>query len=115
MQHLIQKFEKAFRKDKFPKVSVGNGIEFTYTFKDGDKERSQKVDGLVIAKKHGKGLNGTLTVRSIIEGTGVERIFPIHSPFVNDVKVKARYRVRRAKLYFLRSLTGKAARLRKIG
>lgn len=115
MQHLIQKFEKAFQKNKFPEISVGDGIEFTYTFKDGEKQRSQKVDGIVIAKKHGEGLNGTLTVRSIIEGTGVERIFPIHSPFVSNVKVKARYKVRRAKLYFLRSLTGKAARLKKIG
>lgn len=115
MQHLVQKFERPFLQNKFSKVSVGDGIEFTYTFKDGEKERSQKVDGLVIAKKHGKGLNGSITVRSVIEGTGVERIFPIHSPFVSNAKVKARYKVRRAKLYYLRSLSGKAARLKKIG
>lgn len=115
MQHLIQKFEKQFRKNKFSKVSVGDGIEFTYTFKDGEKQRSQEVDGLVIAKKHGEGLNGTITIRSVIEGFGVERIFPIHSPFVSNLKIKAHYKVRRAKLYYLRSLSGKAARLKKIG
>jgi len=114
MQHLIQKFEKPLLDNKFKDVRVGNAIEFTYTFKDGEKERSQKVEGLVIARKHGEGLNGTITIRSVIEGVGVERIFPIHSPFVSGVKVNVRHKVRRAKLYYLRELTGKAARLKRI-
>lgn len=114
MQHLIQKFEKPLLDNKFKGIRVGDAIEFTYTFKDGEKERSQKVEGLVIARKHGEGLNGSIKIRSIIEGFGVERTFPIHSPFVSKVKVKTSYKVRRAKLYYLRNLTGKAARLKRI-
>ncbi|MBI3335172.1 MAG: 50S ribosomal protein L19 [Candidatus Portnoybacteria bacterium] len=114
MQRLIQKFEKALLNNKFEGIRVGEAIEFTYAFKDGEKERSQKVEGLVIAKKHGEGLNGTIKIRTLIEGVGVERTFPIHSPFVSNVKVKTRYKVRRAKLYYLRELTGKAARLKRI-
>jgi len=114
MQHLVQAFEKTFLNNKFSAVRVGDAVAFTYKFKDGDKERQQKVEGLVIAKKHGAGLNGTIIVRSIIENLGVERIFPLHSPFISDVQVKASYKVRRAKLYYLRSLSGKAARLKRI-
>lgn len=114
MQDLIQKFEKPLSANKFPEVRIGDTVEFTYKFKDGEKERSQKVQGLVIAKKHGQGLCGTITIRSIIENMGVERIFPIHSPFISDFTVSARYKVRRAKLYYMRNLTGKAARLKRI-
>lgn len=114
MQDLIQKFEKPLLANKFPDIHIGDAIEFTYKFKDEEKDRSQKVQGLVIAKKHGKGLNGTITVRSIIENMGVERIFPIHSPFISDLSITARYKVRRAKLYYIRNLTGKAARLKRI-
>jgi len=114
MQHLIKAFEASLLANKFQNVRVGDSVEFTYKFKDGDKERSQKVEGLVIAHKHGQGLNGMITLRSIIENMGVERIFPLHSPFVSNVKVKASYKVRRAKLYYLRNLSGKAARLKRI-
>lgn len=114
MQHLIGAFESTKLNNHFKDVHVGDNVEFTYKFKDGDKERSQKVEGLVIAKKHGNGLNGTITLRSIIEGLGVDRIFPIHSPWVMDMKVKATYKVRRSKLYYLRQLSGKAARLKRI-
>lgn len=114
MQNLIQKFEKPLLDNKFKDVRVGDTIEFIYKFKDGEKERSQKVEGIVISKKHGEGLNGMITVRSFIENVNVERIFPLHSPFVDEVKVKAKHKVRRAKLYFLRELRGKAARLKRI-
>ena len=114
MQHLLQAFEASLLDNKFKAVRVGNAIEFTYKFKDGEKERSQKVEGLVIARKHGEGLNGTITIRSNIENLGVERTFPVHSPFVSALKTKARYKVRRAKLYYLRGLSGKAARLKRI-
>lgn len=112
---LIQQFEKPLLKDKFQGVSVGQTIQFTYKFTDGDKERSQRVEGLVIAKKHGRGLNGTITIRTSLDGFGVDRIFPIHSPFVESVKVKGTYKVRRSKLYYLRGRTGKAARLKRVG
>lgn len=114
MQHLVKAFEASLLDDKFKDVKVGDSVEFTYKFKDGEKERSQKVEGLVIARKHGKGLNGTITLRSIIESLGVERIFPIHSPFVFGLTTKATYKVRRSKLYYLRSLSGKAARLKRV-
>jgi len=115
MQNIIQKFEKDLLDNKFKDIAVGDSVGFDYKFIDGDKERSQKVEGLVIAKKHGRGLNGTISVRTTLEGYGVERLFPIHSPMVSEVKRIARYKVRRAKLYYLRNLTGKAARLKRIG
>ena len=115
MQNIIQKFEQELLDDKFKDISVGDSIQFEYKFIDGDKERSQKIEGLVIAKKHGRGLNGTITLRTTLEGYGVERLFPIHSPMVEEVKKLATYKVRRAKLYYLRGLSGKAARLKRIG
>lgn len=111
--NLVQQFEKELLNDKFGDVRVGDTLEFTYTFIDGEKERSQKVEGLVIARKHGKGLNGTITVRTTLDGYGLERLFPVHSPMVKDVKRVARYKVRRAKLYYMRGRTGKAARLKR--
>lgn len=115
MVQIMQKFEEPLLDNKFKGIRVGNSVEFTYKFLDVSKERSQKVEGLVIAKKHGEGLNGTITLRTILEGYGVERTFPIHSPFVSAVKRMASYKVRRAKLYYLRELSGKAAKLKRIG
>jgi len=114
MTDLIQQFEKELLNDKFQDIRVGDTVEFTYAFLDGEKERSQKVEGLVIARKHGRGLNGTITLRTILDGYGVERTFPIHSPMVKDIKRVVRHKVRRAKLYYMRGRTGKAARLKRV-
>jgi len=79
----------------------------------GDKERIQAFEGLVIARKHGKGITSTITVRKVISGVGVERIFPLHSPTIEKIEILKRGRVRRAKLYYLRRAKGKRAKLKR--
>jgi len=89
----------------------GDTVRVHVKIKEGDKERIQPFEGTVIARKHG-GLQETFTVRKISFGQGVERIFPIHAPVIDRVEVVRRGSVRRAKLYYLRALRGKAARIR---
>lgn len=94
-----------------PEFRPGDTIRVHVRLKEGNKERIQVFEGLVIARKHG-GINETLTVRKISSGVGVERIFPLHSPNVAKIEVVRHGRVRRAKLYYIRELRGKAARIR---
>ena len=98
-------------KENKPQFEVGDTVRVDVRIKEGDKERIQAFEGTVIAKQHG-GINETFTVRRISYGVGVERVFPINSPFVEDVKVVRRGKVRRAKLYYLRGRTGKAAKVK---
>jgi large subunit ribosomal protein L19 len=98
-------------KKDIPEFSPGDTISMDIRVVEGDKERIQRFQGVVIARKHG-GIEETITVRKISNGIGVERIFPIHSPMISSIKVIRRGKVRRAKLHYLRSLTGKAARIR---
>lgn len=81
--------------------------------KEGDKEKIQVFEGLVLARKHGKGISATITVRRVISGIGVERIFPIHSPTIEKIEILKRAKVRRAKLYYLRTAKGKKAKLKR--
>ena len=98
-------------KENKPEFEVGDTVRVSVRIKEGDKERIQNFEGTVIAKKHG-GVAETFTVRRISYGVGVERVFPVNSPFVEDVKVVRRGKVRRAKLFYLRGRTGKAAKVK---
>lgn len=103
--------EKASLKPEVPKFEVGDTVDVHCRILEGDKERVQIFNGLVIAKA-GSGSRETFTVRRIVQGEGVERKFPIHSPRIAKVEVKRSGVIRRAKLYYLRERTGKAVRLK---
>ena len=93
-----------------PAFRAGDTLRVNVRVKEGDKERLQAFEGVCIARK-GTGVSATFTVRKISNGVGVERIFPLHSPMLAEIKVVRRGRVRRAKLFYLRNVTGKAARI----
>src|SRR2546428_6953456 len=107
---LIQKIEAAHLKGERPDLRPGDLVEVSVRVIEGDKERQQKFRGDVINVR-GSGLRKTFTVRKISEGVGVERTFPLHGPSVAEIKVMRHSKVRRAKLFYLRKKTGKAARL----
>ncbi len=106
----VDSIEKLYMKKSPPKFGVGDSVKVHMRIVEGEKERIQVIEGVVIRKK-GSGTRETFTVRKISYGIGVERIFPIHSPRVEKVDVLRRNKIRRAKLYFLRDRKGKAARL----
>ncbi len=111
MNPILAEFEKAQMRTDIPDFAPGDTVRVHVRIKEGDKERIQVFEGVVIARKHG-GLRETFTVRKISFGIGVERIFPLHSPVIERIEVVRRGDVRRAKLYYLRQLKGKAARVR---
>lgn len=100
-----------YLKESPPTFGVGDTVDVHVRIKEGDKERIQIFSGVVISIK-GRDIARNFTVRRIVQGEGVERVFPIHSPFVIDVKTKKRAKIRRAKLYFLRQRKGKRARMK---
>ena len=102
--------EKQLQAEK-PQVNVGDTVKVHVKVKEGSRERIQVFEGTVIAKKHG-GVAETFTVRRVSYGVGVERVFPINSPFVEKVTVVRKGKVRRAKLFYLRGRTGKAAKVK---
>ena len=108
---LIRQIELENMKTGVPDFGVGDTVDVHYLIREGDKERVQVFTGTVIAI-HGSGVRRSFVVRRLVAGEGVERTFPVHSPRVQDVQVKARGRIRRAKLYYLRDRVGKAVRLR---
>lgn len=107
----IHDIEKAFLRTDLPVLHPGDSVLVKVRIKEGDKERLQPFEGTII-KMRGNGIKGTFTVRKISYGVGVERIFPLHSPSVESIKVLSQSKVRRAKLYYLRNLKGKAGRLK---
>ena len=109
--HPFIETQKEYLKDNIPSFRPGDTLRVNVRVREGDKERIQAFEGVCIARKHG-GVNETFTVRKISGGVGVERIFPLHSPMLGDIAVVRRGLVRRAKLYYLRNVTGKAARIR---
>ena len=94
-------------------IRVGNDVKVYVRIKEGNKERVQIFEGTVIAKKHG-GISETFTVRRVSYGVGVEKVFPMNSPFIEKVEVTRKGKVRRAKLYYLRKRTGKAAKVKEL-
>ena len=107
---LLDAVESKSLKKNIPHFEIGDTVDVRYKIKEGDKERIQVFTGTVIARK-GRGISETFTVRRIVANEGVERIFPLHSPNVMDVRAVRSGKARRAKLYFLRKRTGKAVRL----
>ncbi len=110
MNKIIQELNGERAKAKFPDFNPGDTVVVQVKVIEGDRERVQAYEGVVIAKKN-RGLNSSFTVRKISHGEGVERVFQTHSPSISEVSVKRRGSVRRAKLYYLRDLSGKAARI----
>jgi len=106
----LQDIESKHLKAQLPAFNIGDTVDVHLRLVEGEKERTQVFTGTVIARR-GAGTRETFTVRRIVQGEGVERVFPIHSPFVTDVKVRRAGKVRRAKLYYLRDRVGKATRV----
>ena len=111
MSNIIAQLEAEQLKADIPAFSPGDSIVVQVRVKEGTRERLQAFEGVVIAKRN-RGINSAFTVRKISHGEGVERVFQTHSPLIADIKVKRRGKVRQAKLYYLRGLTGKAARIK---
>lgn len=109
--NVIDELEKPMLRDDLAKFRPGDTIAVHYKIKEGDRERIQIFEGVVIAKKGG-GLRETFTVRKVSYGVGVERIFPLHSPLIEKIKIKRKGKVRRAKLYYLRGRSKKASRIK---
>ena len=111
--NLIDQIETGELKKEVPEINIGDTVKVHMRIVEGEKERTQIIEGVVI-KMHGGGVRATLTVRKISFGVGVERIFPLHSPRVVKIETVKRAKVRQAKLYYLRELRGKAARLKEL-
>ncbi len=111
MKGLIEAINAENLKSEVPSFEVGDTVKVGYKIIEGGKERVQNFEGVVIAKKNG-GISETFTVRHISYGVGVEKTYPLHSPKITAITVVRRGKVRRAKLYYLRGLTGKAAKVK---
>jgi large subunit ribosomal protein L19 len=107
----IQAFASEQLKSELPKFNIGDGVKVYIRITEGEKQRIQLFEGTVIAK-HGGGISETFTVRRVSYGVGVEKTFPLHSPNVDKIEVYREGKVRRAKLYYLRSRVGKAAKVK---
>ena len=111
MKGLIEAIDAESLKAEVPAFNVGDTVKIGYTIIEGGKERVQNFEGVVIAKRNG-GIQESFTVRHISYGVGVEKTYPLHSPKIASIKVVRKGKVRRAKLYYLRALTGKAAKVK---
>lgn len=110
---LIKLVEAEYLKSEIPAFKAGDNVTVHYKIKEGNKERIQQFQGVVLQVRNA-GLSKTFTVRKISNGVGVERIFPINSPFIDKIDVNQRGKVRRARLFYLRALAGKAARIKEL-
>ena len=124
MTEAVETFLKPFLKKDLPDIRPGYTVRVYQKIKEaprkgkkskkeGEKERIQVFEGIILAKKHGKGITSTITVRKIIGGIGVEKIFPLHLPSIEKIEIVSRAKIRRAKLYYLRKRVGKKAKLKR--
>ncbi len=111
MNPIIAELENEQKKKSIPEVEPGDSVKVFVRIKEGNKERTQAFEGVII-KKQGCGFRKTITVRRVFQGIGVERVFPLHSPKIENIKVLRKGKVKRARLYYLRERTGKAARIK---
>jgi large subunit ribosomal protein L19 len=111
MNQIIQEIEAPLLKKNLPELNIGDTVKVFVKIKEGGKERTQGYEGVII-KRHGSGVNQTVTVRRVFQGIGIERVFLVHSPRVEKITVQRRGHVRRSKLYYLRARTGKATRIK---
>ena len=111
--NILQALDREQMRTDIPPFKSGDTLKVHVRIREGDKERIQVFQGVVIRKRKGT-INSTFTVRKVSYGVGVERIFPLHSPMINKIEVVSRGRVRRSRLYYLRKLRGKAARIREL-
>ena len=109
--NIIDQIEQEGMKKDLPAIAIGDQVKVNVKVKEGEKERIHTYEGVVIARKNG-GIRETIVVRRVTFGIGVERTFPLHSPKIDSIQVVRHGKVRRAKLYYLRSRTGKAAKLK---
>jgi large subunit ribosomal protein L19 len=110
-QKIIRNVENSFLKKELPLIRIGDNVKIGVKIIEGNKERVQFYEGTILAKKNSS-INTTITVRKILQGVGIERIFLIHSPKIDSITVLRSSKVRRSKLYYLRDLKGKAGRLK---
>ena len=110
-QEIIRSIESEQKKSNLPAIYVGDTVRVGVIIQEGGKERTQPYEGVVIAMRNG-GINETITVRRVFQGVGVERVFLLHSPRIENIKIVRRGKVRRAKLYYLRDRVGKATRIK---
>lgn len=110
-EKIINDIQKKFLKDYSPQIEIGDNIKIGIKIIEGNKERVQFYEGIVLSKKHSS-INTTLTVRKVLDGIGVERIFLLHSPKIDSIQILRSSKIRRSKLYYLRKLKGKASRLK---
>ena len=108
---IVEKVENRFKKNDLPVLDVGDSVKIKTIIQEGNKERIQVVDGVIISKNNSN-LNTTITIRKVLQNVGVERVYLIHSPRIVEISVVKKAKVRRAKLYYLRNRSGKATRLK---
>ena len=113
VQQTINNVEKSFLKNNLPTIHIGDNIKLGVKIIEGNKERIQFYEGVIIAKKNSS-INTSITVRKTLQNVGVERIFLIHSPRLASISILRSSKTRRSKLYYLRNLTGKASRLKQV-
>ena len=110
----IDNFLKTQMKANLPEIKPGDTVLVSQKIKEGDKEKIQTFEGVVISRKHGKEMGATIIARKVISGIGVERVFPLHSPTIDKIEVIRKGKVRRAKLYYLRTAKGKKGKLKEV-